>query len=374
MCRSLKWPAALLLSCIAFTSPAGPTLAAPVSGGTYVTGKCSSGAIATPSDVAMAADWTASTIAQSILKVGQALQGEVAKQTATIMKLDEAASERFRQYLVEFGAAQARTDAQRMYGEQSRPSMGCEGRELGAGIMVGKKAEKLIAADYYNRFKTHNGEKRSVHQSDNWLKSLKEDSISAEKLMPTYGTYRDAAEQQAARDLGLLLTNPYPSPPLQGGELNTREGAAYEARRKLKEARLVLPQKAMADIAAYRSPTMELGAWMMDMWRKAGGQGQPMGIVDGKISANALLDMLVDVRFANANWYDNVLAMNEVGLQREAIQMQALQLEMMRRQMRSLEQIAALLAQREGAAIMDSDHQALTAGAARAASERVEGR
>lgn len=367
--HSMKWLAALLL----ILSWTMPIQAAPVSGGTYVVGKCSSGAIATPSDVAMAADWTASTISQAILKVGQALQGEVAKQTETMIKLDEAAGERLRQFLIEFGTAQHRADAQRVYGAQSRPSMGCEGRELGAGAMVGKKAERLVSSDYSSRFKTHNAEVRNVHQSEAWIKAVKDENLSIEKFMPTYGTYKNSEELQAARDLGILLTNPYPTSALQGAEKNTREGAAYEARRKLKEARLLLPQKVMSDVAAYRSPLMELGAWLLEMWQKAGGSGQPDGIVDGKISPNTMIDMLVDVRFANPNWYDNTLSMNDVALQRESLHMQAVQLEIARRQMRYLEMIASLLAQGEGARIMDTDHQALAGSSARATSERVEG-
>lgn len=368
--QSLRNTTIILTSIFILSFPA-PGQSAPVSGGTMVGGECYSGPIATPGDVSSAADWVTATLDQTIKYVGTVLEDKIVTQTKLQKEMHENEMKTLRDLLVGFGAAQERARAQDQFGELSRPNMACDGQELGAGIQVGKKAEKLVAADYLTRSAIHNLgiDQKNEQLSRQWLNSLEEQRLSAESLMPTTGAFKTDEDLKAARDLTFVLTNPYPSP---AKAPTSAAASAYEAQRRLKQARLALPQKALSEIVAARAPVIELGAWAKDTWEKAGGEGEPMGVVNGKISATGLIDLLVDARFGNPNWYDSLNEMNSLGLQREQLHLQVAQMEMMRRTMRMLEMLVALEAQRAGTEILELDNASLNVLDAQSESKRIE--
>ena len=68
-------------------------------------------------------------------------------------------------------------------------------------------------------------------------------------------------------------------------------------------------------------------------------------MVDGNMSTNSMVDMLVDSRIGNPNWMTvTVQGLNRVGLAREHLYMEAASLYMQREQMRMTEQLLVLTA------------------------------
>jgi hypothetical protein len=84
---------------------------------------------------------------------------------------------------------------------------------------------------------------------------------------------------------------------------------------------------------AYHAPTLpdDVTSWAQNQWSEAGGSGTPPGIVNGKLSEAGLYKLLTQMRLGNPNWFTQITAATEAGLLRELVMMQAVQLELTRR-------------------------------------------
>jgi len=83
-------------------------------------------------------------------------------------------------------------------------------------------------------------------------------------------------------------------------------------------------------------------AWGNSQWSEAGGSGTPPGIVDGKLSEAGLFKLLTQRRLGNPNWFAQVTTTTEAGLLREMVMMQALQLELTRKNNEFLDRLGVI--------------------------------
>jgi len=92
----------------------------------------------------------------------------------------------------------------------------------------------------------------------------------------------------------------------------------------------------------FHAPTLpdEVTSWAQNQWSEAGGSGTPPGIVNGKLSEAGLYKLLSQMRLGNPNWFTQVTAATEAGLLRELVMMQAVQLELTRKNNELLERVA----------------------------------
>ena len=91
-------------------------------------------------------------------------------------------------------------------------------------------------------------------------------------------------------------------------------------------------QRYCSHVAAH-APTLpeDVAAWAKSQWQEAGGSGTPPGLVNGKMSEAGLFKLLSQMRLGNPNWFNQVTSATEAGLLREMVMMQAIQLELTRK-------------------------------------------
>jgi hypothetical protein len=127
---------------------------------------------------------------------------------------------------------------------------------------------------------------------------------------------------------------------------DTPTGQTYAAAGAIHEGRLSTVMETLNNHVVCHAPTLsdDVTAWAQNQWNEAGGSGAPPGIVDGKLSEAGLYKLLSQMRLGNPNWFTQVTAATEAGLLRELVMMQALQLELTRKNNEFLDRLTVVSA------------------------------
>jgi hypothetical protein len=283
---------------------------------------------------------------QKVEEVGSVLQQETRSQTTAQERMFAAQNQLLQDLFTAAGMAQEQLNVQREYGDKSMPVTGCEGVDLGASVQNAEKVRKKIGqktlsmaanrTDKYLRAKDTKGEVQRM---------LDEAPPPNQLAASIFNSIVETDDQKAVMESIFYLTDPLPPRQLTQNEMTKPQAVDYEAQRSLRNRHMALVQQVLAEHAARRIPSMPLEAWAIEQWREMGGQGSPPGLVDGNMSTNSMIDMLVDSRIGNPNWMTvTVQGLNRVGLAREHLYMEAASLYMQREQMRMTEQLLVLTA------------------------------
>jgi hypothetical protein len=126
---------------------------------------------------------------------------------------------------------------------------------------------------------------------------------------------------------------------------DTPAGQTYAAARAIHEGRLSTVTETLNNHVVYHAPTLpdDVTSWAQSQWSEAGGSGAPPGIVNGKLSEAGLFKLLTQMRLGNPNWFAQVTSATEAGLLRELVMMQALQLELTRKNNDLLDRVAVTI-------------------------------
>jgi hypothetical protein len=286
----------------------------------------------------------ATGIRDKVEEVGQVLQQEIRSQTSSSSQMFEAQNQLLKDLFETFGLAREKSIIDRQFGSAAMPTTGCESVDLGASMRSGGDVRKKIkngtlekAVQHANKFNRAVDAKREV-------KRMLDDAPPADQLAKAmFGPVVEKDDQKAALEAVIYLADPQPPRPLSEHEKTRAQAGQYEAQRSLRNRQMAIVQQVLADHVARRMPSMPLGAWASEQWKHMGGTGDPAGVVDGYMSFNSVVDMLVDSRIANPNWHTNTVpGLNDTGLKREQLYMDAAQLYMAREQMRLMEQLLVL--------------------------------
>jgi hypothetical protein len=225
---------------------------------------------------------------------------------------------------------------ERTYEPGSQPETICGNDVLGASRQLGAENTERAGRDILERVLER--PRRHQRPLDYALEAASAEWPGAEAVL-SLGIGRGARtytleETAQAEKVVESLSNPSPPPQLSDGLKNTPAGRSYEAMRKDYELRLSVYQSVLASSAAARAPAIDgLGAWVRSRWALMGGSGDPPGLIDGKLSEETLFWYLANVRLSSANWHEEALAaLPEAGLLREIAAMEAVSLELVRRQ------------------------------------------
>lgn len=257
-------------------------------------------------------------------------------------------AQQLRDIMVEAGAAEEKLRAERLFGKAWRIDSACCDPAAAEGIQVGKKTETKVSSESYSLLRGHNDTEYSTSGPNSFTAKMLEvegEDITAEVLFPSGGVM-GADDVAKAQRISEIVTNPAPTPTIPEHFLhNGPEIQAYQAQKKIKESRLIIPQKVFSNNLAAHSATVPLDGWAQNTYERMGGEGQPDGVVDGKMSPMSIINMQVDMRYANPNWAPDLQSTSEKQLLYEMAQMNAVSMEMQRRQLELLQQITLLLAQ-----------------------------
>ena len=117
----------------------------------------------------------------------------------------------------------------------------------------------------------------------------------------------------------------------------------------MKKSRLAVAYDTNSDIISAHMGLIDAGAVLQSMEKSMGTTSQNVvEDANGRVSIMTYLDVWSKSRFGNANWFQELFgAVDEIRLQREAVFMQALQVEMQRRQlvyaMRNAQMLSTIL-------------------------------
>ncbi len=271
------------------------------------------------------------------------LQREIRSQTASIEQMFKTQNQFLEDLMKSIAISQEEAIIERTYGKKSIPKSNCNDNDqvairngVAPALAIKALGEAKKHTQTYTKRKTANDAIDSMlsaaPQSDDLIKLLSSDTIPV-------------ADQKKAIDALIYLTDQSPPRELDPKEKKGIVAAEYERIRKIRNLKIAFPQKVFADYISDRLPTLPLQKWATDKWKAMGGTGPVPGVVNGEISSVALTNFFVDSRIANPNWLSvDIIEMNEVGLARESLYLQAVELYMKRKQNILLEQIALMLA------------------------------
>ncbi|BBO86769.1 hypothetical protein DSCO28_73350 (plasmid) [Desulfosarcina ovata subsp. sediminis] len=299
-------------------------------------------------------DKTCGTLGLSMLLLEATLENQITASSAlqntatTITKGFEAHIQALRNLLVEQTVAERKIENYMDYGTPGRsPYASCD-EESRVDVTMGRKNTAEASVMIRENIASFNTGFEDRKASMEAIRDLPEAATSAENIFPKDNTLQVDGDDEGTVTNAVrwvqIATNPYPDLTVQEELEETPSGKDYEAVKKIKEASLTLPQLALSDIIANKTPSHELGDWAEQMNAIMGQSGTPACVVDGKISADALLDMLTDLRYANPNWPIDIHSKSTVGILRELLLMRSVHLEFKRRQMVLLQHLSAMLA------------------------------
>ena len=226
-----------------------------------------------------------------------------------------------------------------------QPQNLCDAPGLGAGLQVGSQTNADLAQKIALASNAHNTRfTRPIDASSAILKSPAA-VFGPAPLFPTGGSLSSTQVGTASQWID-ATTAPNPLPALPAS-VTGASAARYQAAVRVDTARLSVPQNTLAIIEALHAATMNVGTWTSDTWAAMtdSNKGTPPGVVNGRISDNALTRLMVNSRYANPSWYVSLATKNTQGLLREVAMMDAARMHMQYTQLRLTERMATMLAQ-----------------------------
>ncbi|MDR1080367.1 MAG: hypothetical protein LBQ79_05275 [Deltaproteobacteria bacterium] len=280
------------------------------------------------------AQWGAGELHKDLAGVREAVLFNSRTLEAAVRAADKSAAER---------------QSERTYEAGSQPPANCGNDAMGAGYQVSGETVSRAFRDISERVMARKGRfARPVDFQDERLSEAWPAPERAAALLGPAGTASTLTLDELSEAERLIETFASPSPPpeLAEEQLATPAGRAYEARRRDHETRIALYQSVLSRRLSDRAPSVEgLAGWARSKWEDMGGSGDPPGLVEGRLSQDALFWYLTNMRLGSANWHEQELAsLPEAGLLREIASMKAVELELMRRQNEKLDVISALIA------------------------------
>jgi hypothetical protein len=244
---------------------------------------------------------------------------------------------------------QAERATEKTYEPASQPETNCGNNQMGGGLQTSKQTTEQAAADIMEKIYER---KTRFKRPFDYRKELGgEDWPGPPKAVTHFGVMTSGKtltlpETKEAEQIIESMTNPIPPQVISKDKEETLDGATYMVQLRNFEAKQALYQSVLAKRVSERAPTVEgLASWARGKWADMGAQGDPPGLIDGKMSQDALFWILANMRLSSANWHEEILPqLPEAGLLRELASMQAVQLELSRKQNELLENIAMMMA------------------------------
>lgn len=308
----------------------------------------------------------ATAIRSEILQAAQNIIGTIQTQTATLVRAIQGLKERNSAQLKGEALAREAMTTQDRYGKASQPAALCGSTSVGAGVQLGAQAQAKVheamrqkQVDYSNKAGAKPVEylNRVLAEDHPDIKSMT-DSIWPLKTTLTEEEVGNAQETIKS------LSNPRPLPMVTDDQKETPAGQTYDAARKIHEGRLAAAMEAMNFHTAYHAPTLpdDVTTWAQNQWKEAGSSGTPPGVVNGKLSEAGLYELLARMRMGNPNWFQQLAQANDTGLLREIAMMQAVMIELTRKNNEFLDRLTFMTAldyvtRMEGTTGKDMDEQ-----------------
>ena len=287
----------------------------------------------------------ATAIRSEILLAAQSIIGTIKTESATIVRAIISLKESNAAMIKGQATAGEATRTEDLYGKAAQPIGLCGATSLGAGVQLGAQASRQVhqamrskQLEYSNK-----ADARPVEYLGRVLdEGHPSEQEMVDSLFPLENTITDEQLSQAHESIK-SLANPRPLPVVTEAQKETPSGQTYTAARKIHEGRLAVAMDVLNSHVATHAPTLpdDVTAWAKSQWQEAGGSGTPPGLV---MSEAGLFKLLSQMRLGNPNWFNQVTTATEAGLLREIVMMQAMQLELTRKNNELLDRMSFITA------------------------------
>ena len=288
------------------------------------------------------------SIRSEILLAAQNIIGTIKTESATIVRAIISLKESNAAMIKGQATAGQATRTEDVYGKAAQPSGLCGATSLGAGVQLGAQASRQVHQTMRGKQLEHSN--RAEARPLEYLERLLQDEHPTEKemtdaLFPLQETLTEDQVAQAHETIK-TLGNPRPLPVVTEAQKATPSGQTYAAARTIHEGRLAAAMESLNSHVVYHAPTLpdDVASWAQNQWKEAGGSGTPPGLVNGKMSEAGLFKLLSQMRLGNPNWFNQVTTATEAGLLREMVMMQAIQLELTRKNNDLLDRLGVVAA------------------------------
>ena len=286
----------------------------------------------------------AESIRSEILYAAQNIIGTIKSESATMVRAIVGLKESNAAMIKGQAAASESMKSEDLYGKASQPSGLCGASSLGAGMQLSARAATEVRSAMREKQREYASKAgaRPVEYLERITGADHPDAKAmSDALFPLQDTLTEDQVAEAHETIK-TLANPRPLPMVTDAQRNTPAGQTYGAARLIHEGRIATVTETLNSHVIHHAPTLpdEVTAWAQSQWSDAGGSGTPPGLVNGKLSEAGLFKLLSQMRIGNPNWFVQVTGATEAGLLRELVMMQALQLELTRKNNELLDRIA----------------------------------
>lgn len=290
----------------------------------------------------------ATAIRSEITLAAQNIIGTIKIESATIVRAIIALKESNVAALKGLGAALGTQKTLDLYGSTAQPQSLCGSTSVGAGVQVGVQASTEVRKDMRQK-QIDYANNANARPYDYLTRILAEDHPDVKTIPDAiFPLERTLTPEQLtqAHETVKTLADPRPLPVVTDAQKETPAGQTYAAARLVHEGRVQTATEALNQHIAFHAPTMpdDITSWAQQQWQDAGATGTPPGLVNGKLSESALLNLLVQMRMGNPNWFTHVAGATEAGLLRELVLMQAVQLQIAHKNMEYLDRLSVVTA------------------------------
>ena len=290
--------------------------------------------IARPLDAAIrqAASYETQNLHLDLVALREAIILSQESITAAIRSADKSAAER---------------ELERTFDTPSRPPTQCGDDQMGGALLGGTRTSAKTGEAIMDKLIER---KSRFEWPVDYLREMGEFPEPAQSASTigalSSGRTLTLEELKGAERTIEALSDPFPPPSLPEASRESSAGKIYETRKWDYETRQILYQSVLARRVSDLAPVIEdLAEWAGEKWAQMGGEGSPPGLVEGKMSKEALFWLLGNMRLSSANWHERILpSLTEAGLLREMASIMAVDLEITRRIEERLGEMSMMMA------------------------------
>lgn len=259
----------------------------------------------------------------------------------------------------------------------NEPGSLCNEEGMAQDIGQGMAVNRQMAGSFGQVLSGYDASNLSAMATLKNLANAPTNTLSASSVFPTAtasGSY--PTPSQAAQTIA-HLTEPVPPVQLTAAQKKTSAGQLWHASEHATQAKMSMAQNALATIAAWHQPTISatyfVGKWqsMQKAAQSASGgsttptastvSSLPPGVNSAnKISPDGALNLMVQARYANPNWYSLMAVQTMPGAIKDLSEMEAISLRVHWESLRMSEYLAGLSADEYAHEVVTPTNNALT--------------
>ncbi|MBU2741463.1 hypothetical protein [Acidithiobacillus albertensis] len=250
----------------------------------------------------------------------------------------------------------------------NEPGSLCNEESMAQDIGQGMAVNRQMAGSFGQVLAGYDVSNLSAMATLKNLANAPTNTLSASSIFPTAMASSSYPSPSEAAQTVAHLTEPVPPVQLTAAQKKTKAGQLWQASEHAIQAKMSMAQNALATIAAWHQPTIS-ASYFVSKWQsmqKASNASNsssslPPGVdSNNKISPDGALNLMVQARYANPNWYSLMAVQTMPGAIKDLTEMEAISLRVHWESLRMSEYLAGLSADEYAHEVVTPTNNALT--------------